>query len=99
MLEKRRILQVKELSHRDKEKILEDIIRLIEEELSKNFSDLDYSIRLQISDEWPYILDIDIAANTSIPVSDIDNKIENILDKIENKINKIFKKYGLEEAY
>ncbi len=99
MLEKRRILQVKELSNKDKEKILEDIIYLIEEELSKNFNNLDYSIRLQISDDWPYILDIDITANTLIPILDMDNVIEKILDKIEDKINKIFEKYGLEEAY
>ena len=93
------MLQVKELSNKDKEKILEDIIYLIEEELSKNFNNLDYSIRLQISDDWPYILDIDIIANTLIPILDMDNEIEKILDKIENKINKIFEKYGLEEAY
>lgn len=98
-MEKRRILQVKELSNKDKEKILEDIIYLIEEELSKNFNNLDYSIRLQISDDWPYILDIDITANTLIPILDMDNVIEKILDKIEDKINKIFEKYGLEEAY
>ena len=99
VLEKRRTLQVKTLSEKERKDILEKIIKVIENEIQKEIKEPIYNINIVLSDDWPYMLDIELSVYTPLPDPNLDMKIENIFDRIESKIKNIFKEYGLEEIY
>ena len=70
-----------------------------EEEISKKIREPSYDIILNISDEWPYILDISLTIDSPFANDTIKDQVEEIMDIVTEKIRKIFEECGLKEAY
>jgi len=98
-LEDQRILRVRVLTDKQLDEIIRKILSVIEEEISKKIREPSYDIILNISDEWPYILDISLTIDSPFANDTIKDQVEEIMDIVTEKIRKIFEECGLKEAY
>ncbi|RLE58993.1 MAG: hypothetical protein DRJ35_06750 [Thermoprotei archaeon] len=92
-------MRVRVLTDKQLDEIVGKILSVIEEEISKKVREPSYDIILNISDEWPYILDINLTIDSPFADDTIKDQVEEIMDIVTEKIRKIFEECGLKEAY
>ena len=95
----KREVRVKYISKKKLEEICVKTAELIEEEIERELRRVIEltGIRLDLSEEWPYSLDIEVSITSPYNYRGLKKKLEEALNKAIRRASELFKSEGLEE--